>query len=231
MALDPQALADAAGGDAAVTARALATALLLVGVAAAQGVEADLDAYRRAAASGVVGAVRGRAYAERRTPSGAELPLAGTVVRLLPRSGELAGRLEEIRAHARDSERAFIAAATAMRVAREAYERRVWEAGFPELTRATVADATGSFSVADVPAGDWVLIGTRSVFVSRPSPRATPRDREVYLPRMRLMGYHTVSVWLRDLSVAGGRTETIELSDRNIWFTGVVEDRTLDAGR
>lgn len=229
MALDPQPLADAAGGDAALTARALAAAVLLAGVAAAQGFEADLEAYRRAAASGAVGAVSGRAFTERRTPSDAEQPLAGTVVTLLPRSAELVGHLQEIRAHARDSERAFIAAATSMRVAREAYENWVWEAGFPELPRTTVVDATGAFSVADLPAGNWLLIGTRSVFVIRPSPRATPRDREVYRPRLRLMGYYAVSVWLQELSVAAGRTESIELSDRNVWFTGVVEDRMLDA--
>jgi hypothetical protein len=35
---------------------------------------------------------------------------------------------------------------------------------------------------------------------------------------------------LRELTVTGGGSETVELADRNVWFTGVVEDRMLDAG-
>lgn len=213
-----------------MTVRALAAALLLAGVAAAQNLDVDLAAYRKAEAAGAVGNVSGRAHAEERTRGEAEHALAGTAVVLLPRSAELVGRLEEIRTRARDSERTFVSAATAIRQAREAYEQRLWEAGFADFVRATVVDASGAFSTADLPAGGWLLIATRSVFISKPSPRTVPRDREIFAQRPRFVGYYAVSVWLRTLNIAGGRSETVDLTDRNVWFAGIVEDRVLDAG-
>jgi hypothetical protein len=175
--------------------------------------------------------VVGRAYAERRTPTGAETPLTGTVVVLVPHSAELVGRLEEIKTHARDSERTFLSAATAVRRAREAYEKRLWEAGVADFVRATVVDERGAFSVTDLPAGRWLLLATRSVFLSKPSPNAPSRDRETFTPRLRLVGSYEVSVWLREVAVAGGGSVTVALMDRNAWFTGIVEDRVLDTGR
>ena len=44
------------------------------------------------------------------------------------------------------------------------------------------------------------------------------------------MGYYAVSIWLRELTLSGGGLEAVDLSDRNVWFTGIVEDRVLDAG-
>lgn len=214
-----------------MTVRVLAAGVLLAGVAAAQGLDVDLPAYRDAEAARAVGAVSGRAYAERRTPADAEQPLTGTVVVLVPRSAELVGRLEEIRTHARDSPRALVSAATAMRQAREAYEARLWEAGVADFVRATVVDARGAFAMGDLPAGRWLLIATRSAFVSKQSPKTVPRERETFIPRLRLVGYYAVSIWLRELTVAAGGSETVELMDRNVWFTGIVEDRVLDAGR
>jgi len=149
---------------------------------------------------------------------------------LLPRSAALVGRLEEIKTHARDSERAFGSAATALRQAREAYEQRLWELGVPDFVRTTVVDGGGAFSMAGLPAGSWLLIATRSVFEARSSPKTRSRGREVFVPRQRLVGYYAVSIWLRELTVAGGGLETLDLSDRNVWFTGIVEDRVLDAG-
>ena len=213
-----------------MTVRALAVILGLAGLAAAQGPDADLAAYRKAEAAGAVGTVSGRAYTERRTPDGAEQPLGGTVVVLLPRSAALVGRLEEIKTHARDSERAFGSAATALRQAREAYEQRLWELGVPDFVRTTVVDGGGAFSMAGLPAGSWLLIATRSVFEARSSPKTRSRGREVFVPRQRLVGYYAVSIWLRELTLAGGGLETLDLSDRNVWFTGIVEDRVLDAG-
>ena len=231
MAVGPQPLAHAAGyGAGAMTARAVVTALVLWTVAEAYALDADLEAYRRAAAGGAVGTIAGRAYAERRTPGEAEQPLVGTVVTLLPRSAEIMARLEKIKAGARDSQRDFLGSATAIRHAREAYELALWEAGFPELVRATVVDGTGAFAFTDLPAGEWMLIAARSVFVNKASPRVTPRERQVYTPRLRLIGYDAVSVWLGELTVSRGRSEAVELVDRSVWFTGVVEERVLDAG-
>jgi hypothetical protein len=230
MALDPQPLADAARGPAGVSTRALAAGLLLVGgVAAAPALDAGTEAYRKAAATGALGAVTGRAWEERRTPDAAEQPLAGTVVTLLPRSRALRARLEEIKTRARDSQSAYVASATAIRRAREAYERQLWEAGATDLVRTTVVDGAGAFALGDLPAGEWMLIASHSVFVSRASPRPTKRERDAYLPRLRLIGYNAVSVWLRELTIVAGQAQVVELSDRSVWFTGIEEERMLDA--
>lgn len=213
-----------------MSARALAVVALLAGTAMAQGLDVDLGAYRKASGAHVVGVVSGRAAAERPRPAAADQPLTGTAIVLVPRSAELVRRLERIKVHARDSQKAFLGAATEIRLARESYEKRLWEASYPDLVRATTVDASGAFSTADLPAGHWLLIATHSVFVSRPSPKATPRERQEFPPSRRLMGYYAVSVWLRELTVTGGGSETVELADRNVWFTGVVEDRVLDAG-
>jgi hypothetical protein len=43
------------------------------------------------------------------------------------------------------------------------------------------------------------------------------------------MGFSAVSVWLRELTVFTGLTLEVDLMDRNPWFTGIEEERTLDA--
>jgi hypothetical protein len=214
-----------------VSGRALAGVLLgLAAVAPAPATVPGVDAYRQAAALGAVGTVTGHVVEERRTPGGAERPLVGTVVTLLPHSPALAARLEELRARSRDSASAYRASARAIRLAREAYEKEVWEAGAGDLVRTSGVDAGGVFRLEDVPAGPWLLIATRSVPINKASPRATKRERETFAPTLRLTGSHAVSVWLRALTISAGRVENVELMDRNVWFTGVEEDRALDVG-
>src|SRR5437867_2440309 len=122
------------------------------------------------------------------------------------------------------------AAGRALRLAREAYEKALWEAGAADFVRASVVDAAGGFRMEDLPAGAWLLIATRSVFTDRASPRIAKRERETYAPALRLRGFNVVSVWVRALTVSAGRTEEVELLDRNVWFTGIEEERALDAG-
>ncbi|OLC13695.1 MAG: hypothetical protein AUH77_10245 [Candidatus Rokubacteria bacterium 13_1_40CM_4_69_39] len=229
--MDARSLAHAARrGGGAVIARALAGVLALWSVAAASVTDVRVDAYREAASAGAVGTVTGHAREERLKPGDVERPLLGTVVTLVPYSPALLARFEEIRTHARDSANAYRASGRAIRLAREAYEKALWEAGAPDFVRASVVDATGGFRMEDLPAGAWLLIATRSVVVDRASPRIAKRERETYAPALRLRGFSTVSVWVRELTVSAGRTEDVELMDRNVWFTGIEEERALDAG-
>lgn len=228
MALDPQSLADPSPpGGRPLTPRPFAAVALAVGLGVSLGA-VDLSAYRAAAGSGRVSAIEGRAYAERRLPKEADRPLPAVSVVFVPLSPTFLARLELIKAHARESERDFVDAASALRREREAYEKGVWEAGFPDLVVATASDVGGRFTVAALPAGDWLLLATRSVLIERTGSRVSPRDRSTFVPRLRLAGYYAVSVWLRKLSIEAGRREKIDLTDRNVWFTGVVEDRSLD---
>ena len=209
----------------------LAAALCLAGAPLAWGLDAVPGPYREAALAGRVGVVAGRAYEEPRRPADAEPGLAGTVVTLVPRSPRLLDELDTIRRGARESAGAFRASADALRRARETYERTLWEAGFPDLVVTMAVGPSGEFALEGVPAGDWVLIASRSVFVAKPSPREKARILGAYARGTRMIGYDAVTVWVRELRVVSGRGEPIELTDRNAWFTGVVEERVLDAGR
>src|SRR5947209_8758555 len=143
------------GGD-AVIARALAAVLIFASVAAAPDADVRVDAQRHAAAAGAVGTVTGHAWEERRKPGGVAQPLGGAVVTLVPHSSALTAQLEGIRTRSRDSATAYRASARAIRLAREAYEKALWEAGAADLVRTSVVDTTGGFRV-DLPAGCTTL--------------------------------------------------------------------------
>jgi hypothetical protein len=44
-------------------------------------------------------------------------------------------------------------------------------------------------------------------------------------------GYEAVQLWVRTVTVAPGGRESVELTDRNVWFSGVAENRVMDIGR
>ena len=205
--------------------------VLATAAAAAEPLDVLPEPYRRAALAGDVGRVVGSAREEPRRPTDPEPPLVGTAVTLLPRSPRFLDRLESIRRDARARADALRVSAVALRGAREAYEQALWEAGYPELAGATSVDATGAFRFDEVPAGQWVLVAARAVFVDKPSPREARRQLRAFSRDTRMIGYYAVSVWLRELTVERGRTETVELTDRTVWFTGIEEVRVPDAGR
>ena len=208
----------------------LAAALLLVATRALGALDVDLKAYDDARLRGETTMISGRAYTERRKPNAEDTPIARTVVVVLPHSESLVRRLDEFRAHARDSAAAFRDAATKIRRARESYEREIWEAGGADLVRSTVVDADGRFTMTDLPAGRWLVWATHSEFVDAPSPKVSLRDRERFRLPPRMVGYYAERAWLREVQTTPGSPTTVELNDRNVWFSGVVEDRVLDAG-
>jgi len=196
----------------------------------AEAVDVDLGAYRDARRAGALGVVAGRVQAESRTPTGPPRPLAGALAVLLPRSPALWGRLEQLKAQSRESSPAFAAAAAEMRKAKEAYERDLVQAGAPDLTLMVVVQPDGSFRIDDVPAGAWMLLVWHGTTVDVSTPRTKVKDKSLYQPRPRLQGYQADTVWLRDLTVTGGETATLELTDRSGWFRGVIEEGVLDTG-
>jgi hypothetical protein len=209
---------------------ALAVAVAALAASAAAALDVRLEAYRNAASAGASGTLTGLVHQERRRPDGPDEPMAGVAVLLVPHSRGFLERLEEIRQGARDSAIAYRRAATSIRGVRDAYERALWEAGASDLARASASGADGRFTFEHLPAGEWILLAIRSEFVERASPRASRRDRSTFAPRTRLVGYEAVSVWLREVSVAGRRRASVTLTDRDVWFSGVVEERELDAG-
>jgi len=206
------------------------TAVLALAASAVAAVDVDLGAYDEARRRGVTGSLEGRVYAERPKPNAPDQPLPGAAVIALPRSGSLVRRLEELRSRARDSAETYRDAATLMRQARETYERQLWEAGAAELVRTAVVDADGRFAFGELPAGRWLVLASHARAMEVHSPKANQRDRQRYRLPPRLVGYRAEALWLQEIDVAAGLATTVELTDRNVWFTGVVEDRVLDAG-
>ncbi len=211
-------------------AAALAAALVLLAASARAALDVDVRAYEDARRRGDTATIAGRVYAERPKPNAPDTPLPRAVVVALPRSEALLRRLGELRAHARDSAAAYRDAVTRMRAAREAYELEIWQAGGAELVRSTVVDPNGRFVLADLPAGRWIVWGSHADFVEARSPKTGVRDRERFRLPPRLVGYYTERAWLREVDTTPGVAATLELTDRNVWFSGVVEDRVLDAG-
>jgi len=206
----------------------LVTALISV---SHQVLAINTDSYRAAAASGSIGIVTGRVYEERKRPETPDQPLAGAAVIVLPKSAEVLRKLEEIKRTARNSADDYRAAGPSILAVRRAYEKELWDSGAVDLVKATTVAADGRFVVADLPAGDWLLIATHTVKIDKHAATSTTKKRGVYAPGTRLTGYQRVTVWLREITVSNGRSENLELSDRAAWFSGVVEERLPDAGR
>jgi hypothetical protein len=219
---------------------ALALGLLALSAPAAQALDVLPAQYRAAAAAGAVGSVTGRVYEERRRPEGSDQPLAGAAVTLLPRSAQFLEKLEAVKRTSRNSMNDYRAAATAIQTLKAAYEKELWESGAVDLVMGTVVASDGRFSVENLPAGDWVLVVTSSVATDKKSvatdkkgvePKVARKERGVYVPGTHLTGYQRLTVWLREITVAGGRAENVELIGRGAWFSGVVEERAPDASR
>jgi hypothetical protein len=228
-------MADTARRRTLLTLRALVAVLLglLVGSAAARAEPLDIriDPYLAALSTGDIGKVSGRVYDERRRPQEPDRPVTPTVVMLVPRSDTVLQRLEALRQGARASATAYRAAAPGMRRVRDDYETALWHAGAPHLASVVATDSDGSFQIANVPAGAWVLIGWYAHHQEATAPKRSKKEESLYTAGRRLIGFDAVRVWVREVTVARGSSESFDLTDRNVWFSGVEEDTMLDAGR
>ena len=213
----------------------LAAVLLApLALAAAPAVDAPIERYREAMESRELGSVKGRAFEERRRPTGPEATLTGVTVTLMPRSEAWLLRLNAIKRGARDSMDTYRQAGLAVRQARETYEKSLLEAGAGDLAQGATVDSEGRFTIDGIPAGPWVLLAARLKYVSkapqeRPVAPGTPgRAPTLPMPFLapdKLAGYSMVTYWLRELTITGGGVETVELTDRNFWFSGIIESR------
>ena len=212
---------------------ALTLGLLALSVQPAQALDVLPGQYRAAAAAGAVGSVTGRVYEERRKPDGPDQPLAGAAVTLLPRSAQFLEKLEAVKRTSRNSMNDYRAAAPAIQTLKAAYEKDLWESGAVDLVMGTVVAPDGRFSVENLPAGDWLLFVTTSAATDTKvvEPKSSKKDRGIYVPGTHLTGYQRLTIWLREITVSGGRAENVELIGRGAWFSGVVEERAPNAVR
>jgi hypothetical protein len=206
-------------------------ALAVAASAPVPAIATNTDAYRAAAASGATGGVTGRIYEEGNRPKTPDQPLNGATVVVLPKSADIVQKLEEIKRTARNSADNYRAAGPSIIALRRAYEKELWDSGAVDLVKSTTADADGHFTVADLPAGDWLLIATHSVKIDKHAAAGPPKQRGVYAPKTHLTGYQRVTIWLREVTIEKGRSENVDLTDRGAWFSAVVEERAPDASR
>jgi hypothetical protein len=183
------------------------------------------EAYRQAAAAGALGTVSGRAVGDPERPGEVPPSLADVSVTLVPHSSALLAELDRIRTQARQEAEAFRSSARAVVRARQDLERALAEAGTADLVRFTAVEPDGAFVLDGIPAGAWVLIAQRAVFVPKPGAGPSRRDRQSFGTRSLMTGYYAVTIWLRTLSVRPGESESVELSDRNAWMRAIAEER------
>ena len=98
----------------------------------------------------------------------------------------------------------------------------------------TVVASDGRFSSRTSPPVTGLLVVTSSVATDKKvvQVKVARKERGVYVPGTHLTGYQRLTVWLREITVAGGRAENVELIGRGAWFSGVVEgEPRTPAGR
>jgi hypothetical protein len=199
---------------------------------------ATLEELRQRGFRKLRGTIDGRVFVERTRPDAPDTALPGVGILVVPRTVELVEQLEAAKRNARESLQGFRAAAPSIRATLEEYEQRLYEAGYPDAAVRASSDADGAFR-AELPAGAWVLVALRSVYVPttthHPPPAATAQALDPlaryntsayqhFLPKARLMGFDAVTVWLREIEIGAGATVSLELHDRGIWLNGVAEE-------
>jgi hypothetical protein len=183
-----------------------------------------VERYREASRDGATGDLVGRVYEERRKPDAPDRPLTGTIVTLVPHSTTFRSRLETVKRASRESMDGFRQAAPNIRLAREAYETTLWEQGAGDLVLSAAVGTDGTFRLAAVPAGHWLLFAWRAEFVERAGLGQTAEEQRIFTKSPKLRGFHRVAVWLRDIDVTVKATDAVELTDRGAWFNGIAEE-------
>jgi len=198
--------------------------------AAAQDPTTLVAPYLRARDDHDVGVVAGQVVGDPPRPSGTPVPYEGISVMLLPYSADLHARLDAIKAHLRDSLKTYMEATAEVTQARAAYERALLGVGGGELIRGEVSDARGLVRLADVPAGEWLLLGWRTQSHPGKVAKLRKEDASTFRDIPVSTGYSAVSYWLMQLAVRPGETSSVDLNDRNVWFTGIHDDAHLIEG-
>jgi hypothetical protein len=152
---------------------------------------------------------------------------------LIPRSAAFRDAIERVKVHARDSQAAYLAAVAELRRTQAEFEQELHDIGAAQLVRGANATSEGVFRFEGVPAGRWFILGRRQVTVdkhAKDTKTKKTKGRDVYLPPMQLTAVTTVSLWVLELDIVPGAAAAVQLTDRNVWFTGVEEHRAPSAG-
>jgi hypothetical protein len=187
--------------------------------------------YLRARDGHMVGEVVGHAVHDPRHPSAPDLPNQGVSVMLLPYSIEFESQLDQIRDSLRDSLKHYMGAMADVGAVRQAYEQRLLWAGGGELIRGEVSDARGLVRLDEVPIGEWVLLAWQEEGHPGKALRLGTKETKGFRDIPVSAGYSVVTYWHMRVQVRGaGESTAVNLSDRNVWMTGIREDLLLMQG-
>jgi hypothetical protein len=142
----------------------------------------------------------------------------------MPFSDSFVTELERIKGQSRESLRTYRAAALELRRREEAYERAVWEAGAADLVLSALVGPDGRASFGEVAAGPWLLWGRHQVWNPVAGKRPKRQEKELFALAPRLVGFWAVRYWMIPVTVRAGAVSAVELTDRDVWFSGVIEE-------
>jgi len=185
-------------------------AILPLSAAQALGAAAPtVESYRLAANRHEVGGVDVRAFTERRAVGGPD---------------SFVTELERIKGQSRESLRTYRAAALELRRREEAYERALWEAGAADLVLSGLVGPDGRASFGEMAAGPWLLWARHQVWNPVAAKRPKRQEKELFALAPRLVGFWAVRYWMIPVTVRAGAVAAVELTDRDVWFSGVIEE-------
>lgn len=183
------------------------------------------------------GQLWGRLALEEESPEGSFTPLIGVPITLYPALPALTSELEAIRRTARETAANYETAVQRVHETLAAYRARLEAAEGARAVRARETDRTGFFVFDAVPAGEWLVVAVhvtpyRTAAQAR-KPRAPKRPAPGrglggglgqvpgFLPEARGEAKEA-DLWVYRVSVPGGQTVGVRLTDRNRWFTGPI---------
>ncbi len=213
-------------GRAALAALGL-TGLLLspaLGPAADGELTELVGAYLKTGAEQAPGVLVARAYVEPIRPSAASAPQPDVSVVLLPYSAALEAELDAVKEGLRDSVDTYARAVTRIETARVDYERALVAAGGGALVRRGITDAQGGARVADLPAGDWLVLAWQEGGHTAKRFKLRDQDAKRYPQIPSNVTYSLVTYWRMRVAVKPGETVEIAMNDRNAWMTGARQE-------
>jgi hypothetical protein len=195
------------------------------GLAAAGELVELVAGYLRAAGEQAPGTVVARAYLEPTRPTSGRVPRPDVSVVLVPYSPSLAADLDAVKAGLRDSIDAYVRAVGRVESARVDYERALVAAGGGVLVRSDITDAEGGARLADLPAGDWLLLAWREDGHVAKRFRLREQDAKRYPNVPTNVTYSVVTYWRSRIAVKPDQTVEVAMTDRNAWMTAPRQER------
>ena len=195
-----------------------------IGLAADQDVGALVAALFKARNDRALGIVTARVYAEPSRPGAGPAPQASVLIHLVPYSAAFEANLDAVRTGLRDSLGGYTRAVSLVEESRVDFERALVAAGGGALVRSEVTDADGAVRLADIPAGDWLMLAWRESGHLTKRFKRSEQDLKRYPDVPTTTTYSMVTYWRVRVTVSRGETAEVAMNDRNVWMTAPREE-------